>query len=408
MAQQAALPYVRKENAAFGEPRVLDVDGLRNTWLPWVSLQDHPTSPVLAKNALKAWERTRRTDADDLLARPWTSMIAPGGLRSFVLAQARTLDHLAQPDGHPMPAAMQDFRNTWQGWLTGDDPLRRVQATAILGALTASQPVVQTEEPDLTVNDPLQQHYCYERAKVLRARNPEDARAEAALEEIARHAVEPAIRTLATVNVITYILRFQANPEKAWSWIEHGAAQLPALFAEHPQWLGQVIANHFHRIKALHHTRQGEHEEVLAALEDATAADEGARTQAAADLDAAHVWSEGHSLLLGVKVRYHTRCKGDPAELTDVLAELERTDPYNPESRKMVAELYASADRLPEAAEHFERAAQGGTVQGAMAAYRAYQCHTEAGDAEQADRALRLLADLDPSADIDHYAQAVG
>lgn len=408
MAQQGVLPYVRKQTAAaFGEPKVLDVDALGHTWLPWLALQDHPTSPLLAKNAWMAWERTRHNDPADVLARPWTSMIAPGGLRSFVLSQARAVDHLATAEG-PTPEPMRQFREVWQDWLMGDDPLKKVQVTGLLGALTASLPIVQTAWPELEPADPIQQHYCYERAKVLRARDPGDARAEMVMEEIARNAIEPAIRVLATVNVITYILRFQTDRAKVLPWIAHGNDSLAALQAEHPAWLAGVIANHFHRIRALYFAREAENERVLAALDDATAADEAAREQAVFNPESAHVWAGGHSLLLGVRVRYHGRRKGDPAELSETLAELDRTDPYNPESRMMVAELYAAADQLAEAAEHFELAAQGGMVQGAIAAFRAYQCHAELQDLVGANRALLLLADLDPSADVDHYAKLEG
>ncbi|MEU6669809.1 hypothetical protein [Streptomyces sp. NPDC046727] len=407
MAQQGVLPYLRKENGEFGEPRVLDVVGLRDAWLPWISLQDHPTASYLGRNAVKAWERTRRTDPGDLLARPWLSTIAAGGLRKFVLAQARTPDLLARADG-PFPPPLREFRDVWQEWLTGDDPLRRLQATSILGALTATLPVARTEDPDLADGDLIHQHYCFERAKVLRIRDPEDAHAEALLEEVARRAAEPVIRTMATINVLWYMLRFGIRQDTMPSWVEYGVAQLPALHAEHPVWLSQVIASRFHRLKALFHVRQGDDTAVLAALEEATTADEEARADAQADPDSAYVWAEGHGLLLNAKMRYQTRRKGDPDEIADIVAELERTDPNSSTQRYAIGDLYAAAGRLPEAADHFERTAQIGTVLGATAAFQAYQCHAETGDTEGAHRSLLLLADLDPSADVDHYARTVG
>jgi hypothetical protein len=401
VAEANVLPYARKPgNHPFREPEVLNVDALRKMWLPWSSLETADSSHVLAKNSYVIWTVVRHKDADDILARPWVSMYASGGLRSFVIGQLRGVDHLAT-EAAGVPPTIKEFRETWPEWVAGTTPLRQLQATAMLGTLTATSPLLGTPEPDPSRPDPVFQHYCYERAKAIRMRDLHHAPSVSVMNYLAEHAVEPAIRMLAVIHLLTYAIRIEGSMESAEAWRTRGVKLLSGLDA-HPEWLALLIEDRFHRIDALYHVRRGDNDRAQEALSSALVVDGKLRGAVAGSPLLRYVWEECHRLLLDISVRFHSR-QGTPEAAAEFVAELDEIEPYYPDSRSAVGELYAASGRLPEAGRNFENAAAGGSIHGAVAAFRAYETYRRLDDRTSAERSLRLLADLDPAADTEQY-----
>jgi hypothetical protein len=401
VADDLAFPYARKAgNYSFRAPEVLDVHALRKMWLPWSSLEADDTSHVVARNSHVIWTMVRHRHAEDILARPWMSMYASGGLRALVIGQLRVVDHLAV-EAAGVPSAIKEFRETWPEWLAGPQPLRQLQATALLGTLTATSPLLGTPEPDPSRPDPVFQHYCYERAKAIRVRDLRHAPSASVMRYLAKHGVEPAIRMLAIIHLLTYAIRVEGNPADAEAWRTRGV-ELMSRFDVRQEWLALLLEDRFHRVDALYHVKRGDDDRAQEALTSALAADGKLRGLVADSPILTHVWEECHRLLLDITVRFHAR-QGTPEAATEFIAELDKVEPHYPESRSAVGELYAASGRLPEAARNFEDAAAGGSVHGAIAAFRAYETYRSLDDRASAERSLRLLADLDPAADIERY-----
>lgn len=395
------LPYARTAGRTeFSDPKVLDVEALRQLWLPWITLEDHPKSHMLARNVSMIWHHARAVPADDILARPWVQVMASGGLRPFVLSQTRVSDHLTAETG-AVPPAMQELRSTWKDWLDGDDELRRLQAVALLGNLTATLPVLDTEEPDLTRTEPLYQHYCFERAKAIRLRDPDHEPSECVLEHLARHAVEPALRLISLVNLITFAVRYTSGVDRVERWIEDGSALLPEL-KSHPRWLAGIIGNHFYRVVALTYVKQKDFDRAAVEIEKASEANNSAEAVLGDDPWLSYIVAEGHSLIEGVRVRLQVRKGGSPDAVSSVIEDLIETEPHS-EIRNVIGDLFSLNDEHEEAAGHYMQAAAGGSIHGAIAAFNAYQSYQKAGDRQGMGDALQLLADLDPSADISVY-----
>ncbi|MGW6925180.1 hypothetical protein ACWGA9_28575 [Streptomyces sp. NPDC054950] len=395
------LPYARiVGRTEFSDPTVLDVDALRQLWLPWITLEDHPKSHTLAKNASMIWHHACAVPADDVLARPWVQVMASGGLRSFVLSQARVGDHLTDETGAVSPA-MQELRSIWKFWLDGDDELRRLQAVALLGNLTVTLPVLETEEPDLTRTEPLYQHYCFERAKAIRLRDPGHEPSERVLEHLARHAVEPALRLISLVNLITFAVRYSSGVHRVERWIEDGNALLPEL-KSHPRWLAGTIENHFFRVVALTYVKQKDFDRAAVEVEKASEANNSAEAVLGDDPWMSYIVAEGRSLIEGVKVRFQVRKGGSPDAVSSVIEDLIEREPHS-ENRNFIGDLFSLNDEHEEAAGHYMQAAAGGSIHGAVSAFSAYQSYQKAADRQGMGDALQLLADLDPSADISVY-----
>jgi hypothetical protein len=396
-----ALPYARKQGVhPFGTAKVLDVEALRRFWLPWLTMDSADSTHLIARNAHITWDQVARRDPEDILARPWASMYASGGLRSFIVNQARMTDYLGDPAANA-PSAMAELRDTWAGWLHGDDPLRKLQATALLGTLTATLPLTETEEPDPSQGGAVFQHYCYERAKALRARDLQHGPSGEVMEYLAEHAEEPALRMLALTHLITYAVRVQISPEKTEAWITHAHSQLTELDV-HPEWLALLVQNRFQRIVALKYLKEGAHDNAAAALDDAWTSDRKLKSVSGESPLLTHLWAECHRLLLESHTRFHTRrCELESA--APFVAELDLIEPNYPESRAAVGDLFAAKEQWAEAATHYESAAAGGSIHGAVAAFRAFECHRLLGDEDRAQHCLQLLLDLDAGADISQY-----
>jgi hypothetical protein len=396
-----SLPYGRRPGVvSFGQAKVLNVAALQDRWRPWLTMETAETTHLIANNCYMIWNHVVPADRDDILSRPWFSMQAAGGLRPFVVSQARTTDYLQESDS--CPSSMKEFRDTWSGWLHGDDPLRKLQVTAMLGSITATLPLTQTPDPDPTEKDALVQHYCYERAKALRMRDLQHAASGETMEYLAANSVDPALRMLAQVHLITYSMRHGASPEKLPGYVA-GAEPILAELGSLPPWLALTVENRLQRILAFYYLRRKDHDAVLNALERATELDGQLKQHAAGSPILTHVWAECHRLLLEIQVRYHTWLKHPVDKAAHVIAELDEIEPYYADSRSAVAELFEVNARFAEAAQHYEDAAAGGTVTGALSAFHAYKCHTASGNSERAVRALHMLTDLDPAADISPY-----
>ncbi|MFF3400385.1 hypothetical protein ACFYW6_17880 [Streptomyces sp. NPDC002659] len=399
MTQGQSMPYPRiSGDWTFGAPVRLDTSAMQRMWLPWITLEADPESHLLARNAHLAWHHTRNVDPDDILARPWTTTYAAAGLRTWILGQARAADQIGGKDIE-LSEPMAEFRGAWQVALESGEPLRQLQMTSVLGNLTTSAPLVNTPQPDPSVKDPLLQHYCYEHSKVLRQRDATHAPSLAAMEYLAENALEPALRLLAAINLVVHVLRIQQQVDGAAPWVAHGEALLGKV-QSHERWLALLTESRFHRLIALYHWRQGQRAETEERLGLCKASDDLLRKEVEADGSPVlrHLWMENHRLLLEVTIKKNIGSA--PALVADEVQELDRLEPYYPDSQYFIGEMYARGGSLAVGADHFLKAAACGDIRGAMAAHRAFECFRELGDTDSAQNSLEILRDLDPAVDL--------
>ncbi|MCX5071096.1 hypothetical protein OHA84_35985 [Streptomyces sp. NBC_00513] len=401
MSQGYPIPYNRTlSEQPFREAKRLDVSALQSMWLPWITLESDPASHLLALNASLTWHQSRKRDAADTLSRPWFSTYAAGGLRPWVLGQARAADQIGS-DVELSPA-MAELRETWHEELHGASPLRRLQATAVLGSLTASLPLLEAPRPNPESPDPLEQHYCYEHSRVVRQRDLHHEPSVSALRILSNKATEPALRLLVTVSFAGHVLRKESDFVRVDEELARAERMLGQLDVHEP-WLAALVTSRFHRMKALRSWRMEERDTTLLDLRSTRDADKAlaAEAEKSGDELIRHLWQENHRLLLEVTVK--NQVGHDPDEIADVIAEIDKIEPHYAESQYYIGEVFAQAGRLSEAADHFVRSAQGGEARGAVGAFRAYECQRELGDRESAIECLDLLEDLDPAADAQAY-----
>jgi len=378
---------------------ILDVELLQQLWGPWLTLSATPGAHPLAGNAAWLWSNSQRLGADDDYARPWSAQTASGGLRGFVIQQARSTDHL----GVNQAGATRDFRAfsaSVEEWVYGSG-LRRLQAVGVLGALTATASFPTLEIPDPESRDVIKVHTAYEIARGLRLRDPFDDVAGRVMHAIAAGDHDPRLALMAVVSQITILLRFNRDAAAADSYLSR-ADELRRVAASEGGWLNWHLINNLHRAKALLALRHNNDTEVVAELAAAT---EAAGEASAASLDdyAKHMTLQGSVLLAGAKIRFEIRRGCEPARVAEEIEFLMKHASYDIEQQPVLGDLFSGAGMQAEAVARYRAAAQGGAVQGADAAYRAYRCSVSMGDVEGAMSDLYLLRDLDPRADVDHY-----
>ena len=401
MSFRQQLPYERKAGwPEFGPAEELDTVALQRMWLPYITFNSDETTHVIVKNAWVIWQYVAHIHREDMLARPWTAVIPAPGLRPWVLGQGRATDLLGGQGGDDSPTPMAELRDCWEEWLYGPDMLRRLQMTSLLASMTCTVPITETVDPGPETTDPVGQHFRLIRSAVLHVRYPDNPENVAVMEHYARHAVEPALRTVATVQVVQHALRVERDWEMAAKWLSYGHTTLDAL-GEHPRWLSSLIASRFHRVNALYHFQRRDTETTAQSLEAAVAADDAVHAEVGDDPILIHLWLENRRTLLESMVK--NQIGRDPAHVEDQVRELGEIEPHFAESRFFVGELYARAGQPDRAAVHFRNAAIGGGGRAPAGAFRAYQCYQELGDAEAAARCLQLTYELDPLIELDRY-----
>ncbi|WP_146077413.1 hypothetical protein [Rathayibacter rathayi] len=354
---------------------------------------------AMAANSAWLWRNAQEFDADHFYARPWTSLTASGGLRTFVLKQCRANDDLgADRDG--LSSEFAAFNKVIERWVHGTG-IRRLQGIAILNALSATASFPSLPSPDASSPDPIEIHTAYEFARGLRARNPFSAEGSRLMNEIVYNDQDPRLALMAVVNLITLLVRFDNDEESARSYLPRGE-DLSRRVSSGDEWLDWHVVNNWHRVKALLALRSKDYVETMDELAAADEADKGAVVRAL-DGYAKHIISQSHMLLVGVKVRFETRSTCNPHNVRNEIHDLTSLAPYDFEQQPAIGDLFAGADDFSEAAARYRSGAQGGAVQGAIAAFRAYECSSRIGDIDAAERDLKMLRDLDAHADVHHY-----
>ncbi len=405
---ESPLRYRRRTTAGLpdfqGTTRSLDPAQLRETWAPWVDLSLSPRTHTAIRNAHflgLPWSAATDSQGDELLDRPWFAILHAGGLRSWVLAQARIPDFLSgkeQQNDAEVPEPMLRLREDLARPLTDFTPLRRLTLVALMAAMTSSEQLRAVPDPAGT--DPLTQHLRYERARALHqwdAANPEYAGVYA---DLAHHAVEPALRVMAAGKMIAHTIRVNRSTDEASEWVETGRRALGDLTTG-PAWLIHLVTSRYHRAAALYFHKTKHREQTTAALASASEEDENLHRAAGENLLIAQLARENRRIILESTVK--SRIGAAPDSIAQACAELDELDPAYPSSQFFLGELHYRAGAVEQAAGHFERGGRGGAVRGAMSAFRAYECRAELGDAAGARRCLDLLHDLDPAADVAGY-----
>ena len=176
---------------------------------------------------------------------------------------------------------------------------------------------------------------------------------------------------------------------------EPPATLLPSLADTEP-WLRALTVSRFWRAASFQYMTDKDTAATRSALDSAIEAGQEAE-ELAATAQQRHAARENTRLLLDVTVKAGTNVS--PAEHVDRAAEqLLQIDGNEPSARYFVAAWQYRKGDVRQAAENYELGARVGSLRGAGAAYKAVQCWQELGDEERAERATRLLLELDPAA----------
>jgi len=397
------IPYQRvnpREPLVFGDAQVLDVERLRKLWRPWLTLENSGQQHILAENATWLWQNANNYAPDHEYSRPWSGLTASSGLRTFILGQCRFGDSLGAT-GVEESSGFKSLNEVIEQWVNGSG-LRKLQGVAVLNALTATAGFPSLAIPSLDSATPLEAHTAYEIARGLRARNPLDDTGSAVMHELAFNDVDRRLSLMAVVNLMTLLVRFQNDEDGARAYLDR-AEQLRLDLSSQSTWLDWHIVNNFHRIKALLEARSGSQELAEEELTAASVADYNAAVAAGDDDYARHITRQGHMLLTGVKVRFETRKHGRPRDVRREIKDLNLLGPFDFEQQPAIGDLFVSRGEVSAAIEHYRAGAQGGAVQGATAAFRAFECNVQLGRQSEAEEDLLLLRDLDPGADLGVY-----
>lgn len=381
----------------FPPPVELDTVRLQRIWSAWFTLTPTVGGPLCAESTPLLLALLRDHTREVV---PYCSLILQGDARSWLVRQARNDAFLGQS---PAQVAEQTGLEAWRflsdqvaAW-ADQSVSRRAVLLRLLTQLGFYNLACELAEKEPGLADPARDHLDYEIARALRqhlrgTETPADTFA-----RVATGGRVPSLRVLASTQLISILLRDRDGERGSGYWTSYGEALLPLLSEEAP-WVRELTLSRYWRAAAFHQIAGKDVEAARAAMEAAvTAGDEAERL--AATSQQWHAAVENTRLLMDVTVK-----AGPAVFTTDRLGAAARRlldlDGNEPSARFFVAAWRQRQGDLQGAAVEFERGAQLGALRGPGCAYRAVQCYQELGDEEAADRATRLLLELDPAAEV--------
>jgi hypothetical protein len=371
----------------------LGAEALRSVWDAWFSL--HPTvdGPLCAASTPLLLAMLRDTGDGDVL--PHCSLILQGDARSWLVRQARADEFLGDsPKAVAASTGLEPWRflsDQVEGWEQQPVPRRAVLIRLLTQLGFYEQAVALGAEGD----HPAADYLAYEAGRAQRQYFRDSDEATDAFAKLATDGRVTSLRILSCTQLISILLRDRDGERGGGYWAEYGERLLPSLADTEP-WLRALTVSRFWRAASFQYMTNKDTAATRAALDTATEAGQEAE-ELAATAQQRHAARENTRLLLDVTVKAGTKINS--AEHVDRAAEqLLRIDGNEPSARYFVAAwLYRKGD-VRQAAENYELGAQTGALRGAGAAYKALQCWRELGDEQRAERAARLLLELDPAA----------
>lgn len=370
----------------------LDTAALRSLWDAWFGLHPAVDGPLCAASTPLLLALLRDTDDGEVL--PHCSLILQGDARSWLVRQARADEFLGDT---PKAVAASTGLEPWrflseqvEEWDHQPVPRRAV----LIRLLTLLGFYGQAVALGTGGDHPAADYLGYEAGRALRQHHRDSDEATGAFVTLAEEGDVTSLRILSCTQLISILLRDRRERGGGY-WAEYGRRLLPSLADTEP-WLRALTVSRFWRAASFQYMTDTD----LGAARDALAAAAEAGQEAeerAATAQQRHAARENTRLLLDVTVKADTKI--NPAEHVDRAAErLLRIDGNEPSARYFVAAWQYRKGEVRQAAENYERGARMGSLRGAGAAYKAAQCRHELGDEEGAERATRLLLELDPAA----------
>ncbi|GAA0611977.1 tetratricopeptide repeat protein [Kribbella sandramycini] len=355
-------------------------------WGPLLDLGPAPMAPV----RLRLLQPVAEWLADDSGPWSWCSRISLPGIRHQVVVHAGLPSYAA---GSPSALAVELRSPAWQQLLAALDRFaeldwrRRSLVAFQLAQLSYHRIALRLAAPDAP------EHFRYELARIAASTPGEGARALQTFQELATGASEPLLRVGAAFQGIGHSLRDRRGPGTA-RWFElRGQETLSAVPAV--DWVSTLIRSRFHRAVAL--LRLTEQDRPAAQAEAGQAAEFHEQLVAwSKDSAAELIAAENRRYLLQLELQLVSPT--DIPAIEALCAELAEVDPYCVETRTTIGDSWLAAGETARAAAWYERAGQLGTGAGAVAWYRAGQCHEALGDPAAALNAMGRCLELDPSA----------
>jgi hypothetical protein len=384
------LPYRRtKLPRQFAESRVLDINRLRNLWNPWLNLKFSRSSHHLANSAPLTADLLGHS-REDILGRPWAQVHAPAGLRNFVLRQCRILDD-----------PLKNFLNQLEQPNTTEDinvlGILALRTSLTLGPSESfNATFVSTGKSYKSANE----HLLFEHAKLERTLHPMSSDSIRTHESLLLAPSDKVVALLAAVNLSTYALRIQNSRQLGDKYLASGNTFYQILEKE-DDWLSIISCNHFRRTLAFKYFLENNAQAAANILARVVLEDTKLASIAKGDSVLEHYWEESHRVMLTTVTRFQSWLGSDEIidfpKIVDALDELE---PFYPESRMAIGDYYKSQGYRELSYDSYMQAAQGGSIHGAVAAFRAYEVLEGFKNDSRRAQALQLLLDLDPQADI--------
>lgn len=384
------LPALR-----FGEPSVLDAAALADRWNPWIRLADSTTAPLRARHAVHL---LRMLDEGPPPRQHWFGMVSVTTARSQVVCQSRAGRHLCdRPEELPDELRADGWRllvERLDHW-TDQDTDARTTIVALLTQLGFHRFAVRLV-PRPPVGDRREQQLAYEVSRAAHQLNRMADPPFTIFGWLAANAEHPVLRLLSALQFVSNQVREHKNTARAKEWL--GTAGRLSTELTGPDWLVHLGRSRHHRAAALYYSLVRQAPAAAKHLTTALHHDDVLAELATGEVQR-HYQRENRRLVLEAAVKLETMSSGIATAPVNALDQLADLDPFDPDTCFTIGAFHESRSRWAEAAEAYLRAAAGGTVRGAHAAYQAGRC-LEKIDAERANLAYGLCRDLDPAADV--------
>jgi tetratricopeptide (TPR) repeat protein len=245
--------------------------------------------------------------------------------------------------------------------------------------------------------DPERDRYAYEVARVHSRHTDHSDRALPVFDALSRSCSDPVLALASAAQGVGHSIRDISDVARADEFAARGVRIIDVGLPD--DWHSDLVCSRFHRAVALLRVAQRDASGMQAELSEAMRFGDAVFATGLAGTDQL-VARENRRILVESKIKSVSMRRGDEtdAEVAALSAELAAIDPYCVEARIIAGDGYAAAGDYAEAAEQYRQAGQLGTVSGAMAWFRAGQCHDFLGDRAAAVNAMGRCLELDASA----------
>ncbi|GAA0611952.1 hypothetical protein HPO96_22455 [Kribbella sandramycini] len=375
-------------------PGVLEHNRLAVFWRPLLDLHPSPYAPMRlqALSYVNSW--LADPESTDWA---WFSRHSVAGLRNQVVRHTG-LAQYACKDPRDLP---EDLRTSqWQVLAEALDnfadlpPLRRRMVVFHLVQLSfynVAVALTAADQPDGTAETDL---YLYEVARAHTGSPAYGARAADLFEYLATTSADPTLALAAAGQGVSHAIRRDRDLDIARKFESYAATADGEV-----GWLHALARSRFHRAVALLRLRERDFRGMSAEIK--LSVEFGEQLLAAEPTGAdRYVAVENQRIILESQIKAAGRAPIDVrAEQVRLRCDqLLAIDPYCIQARLVVADGYSAAGMFAEAAHWYERAGELGTGAGAMAWYRAGQCHDLLGRPADAANAMGRCLELDTTA----------